>query len=88
MADETGHPELPEPGDETEKLAYLQAIPKYNAELNAALAEPFQILTEYRTRKQGGKLFHIKLYGCEVGVLNQKEALQLAHQILRIAKEK
>ncbi len=45
----------------------------------------FQILTEYRNRKQGGRLFHITL---NKPVLTQKEAVALANQILIVSKEK
>ncbi len=46
---------------------------------------PFQILTEYRTRREGGRLFHLTL---KRTVLTQKEAKKLADHILKVIKEK
>lgn len=44
-----------------------------------------RILTEYRTRRQGGKLFHI-IAGNEL-LLTQRDAVKLAHSILKIVKD-
>ena len=46
-----------------------------------------KILVEFRTRRQGGKLFHILIKGIE-NELPQKDACRMAKAIIRIAKEK
>ena len=44
-----------------------------------------KILVEHRSRRQGGKLFHI-IAGAEL-ILTQKDAVKMAKMITKIVKE-
>lgn len=78
---------MAEPMEDTYDAIHHEEAASTNIKIPAGSQIPFQILTEYRTRREGGRIFHLWIGNVET-LLTQREAKKLADHILKVIKEK